>query len=343
MGPRPHDSPSRRPQAETNQRKLPAAAAAANHKPPEVPFLKHLFIINPAAGKKDSTEVLLSHIKALDLDTELVLTAGQGDAERLARRAVERGEPMRIYACGGDGTLNEVVNAAAGHDHVAITNVPKGTGNDFLRIFGPDWRRGFSDLDALSRGPQAAFDLIDCNGKLGIGVACAGVDARIADDVHQYKCLPLVTGTGAYLLSLVVNVLFKGICRPTAVDLGEVHYDGQTAIICACNGRYYGGGFMPVGDAMPDDGVLDFLVVPKVSRFTFFRLVGQYAKGRYRDYPQVIYHWHGDRITFSSTEEIVAVVDGETVRGNTFSIGLSDRKVNFFWPEHLDYQVREAD
>ena len=303
--------------------------------------MKHLFIINPAAGKSDSTEVLLERIKRLELDTELVMTAGPGDARKLTARAVERGEPMRIYACGGDGTLNEVVNAAAGFDHVAVTNVPKGTGNDFLKIFGPSWREGFSDLAALAEGPQAAFDLIDCNGRLGIGVACAGVDARIADDVHQYTGLPLVSGVGGYLISLVVNVLFKGICRKTVVDMGELHYEGETAIICACNGRYYGGGFMPVGDAMPDDGVLDFLVVPKVSRLTFFRLLREYATGQYRKYPELIFHWHGDRITFSFAEEGVAVVDGETVRARDFSIGLSERKINFFWPARLSYQMEK--
>lgn len=304
--------------------------------------MKHLFIINPAAGKKDSTERLLERIRALKLDTAITMTAQAGDARRLAERAIREGggSPLRIYACGGDGTLNEVVNAAAGFDHVAVTNVPKGTGNDFLRIFGEGYREGFLDLPALVAGPQAAFDLIDCNGKLGIDIVCAGVDARIAADKDRYKAMPLVGGGGSYIASLVVNVLFKGICRPTRIKMGGMDFDGQTAIICACNGRYYGGGFMPVGDAMPDDGIIDFLFVPKVSRTTFFRLVGQYAKGKYRDYPELIRHWHGDRIEFSSEEEIVACVDGEIMRDNSFTVKLSERKINFFWPGYLDYSLK---
>ena len=55
-----------------------------------------------------------------------------------------------------------------------------------------------------------------------LGVVCAGVDARVAADVHRYKALPLVTGMGAYILSLTVNVLFKGIARPTVVEVGGV-------------------------------------------------------------------------------------------------------------------------
>ena len=185
---------------------------------------------------------------------------------------------------------------------------------------------------------QAAFDLMDCNGKLGIGVICAGVDSRVAADVHRYKRLPLVTGPGAYLLSLGVNVLLTDIARPTVVQAGLDRLEEETSIICICNGRYYGGGFMPVGDAQPDDGVLDMVVVPRVSRFTFFRLVGAYAKGRYRSYPEVIRHFHGPAFSFSSPEELVAVIDGEVMRAKSFTVRISERKVAFFYPGDLDYR-----
>ena len=125
--------------------------------------MKHLFLVNPAAGKRGSTEALLRRVEEafspLGLEHEVVLTSSAGDAEQLARRAACSGGPVRIYACGGDGTLNEVVNGAAGYPNAAVTNVPKGTGNDFLRIFGANYAARFSDLAALSRGPQAAFDL----------------------------------------------------------------------------------------------------------------------------------------------------------------------------------------
>lgn len=302
--------------------------------------MKHLFILNPNAGKKKATEEFCAQIRHTfeGQNYEIAFTERPGHAEELARAAAQAGEPVRIYACGGDGTLNEVVCGAAGFDNAAVTNVPRGTGNDFLKIFGPNCRAAFSDLSALADGPQAAFDLMDCSGKLGLGVICAGVDARIAADVHQYSRLPLVSGIGAYILSLVVNVLFKGITRPTSVRVEGETLTGDTAIICICNGRYYGGGFMPVGEAMPDDGVLDILIVPRVSRFTFFRLVGKYAKGQYRRYPGIIRHFHCGGISFSSPEEIVTVVDGEVLRGPAFTVRLSEKKVNFFYPPSVDYR-----
>lgn len=306
--------------------------------------MRHLFIVNPAAGKKKSTEILLKKLEELKktVKLEVVMTEGAGDAERITREAAELGEPLRVYACGGDGTLNEVVNGAAGCDHVAITNVAKGTGNDFLKIFGEGWREGFNDLEGLMNGPQAAFDVIDCGGKLGLGVACAGIDARVGNDVHRYKSLPLVGGMGAYVLSLIDNVLFKGITQKMKVIASDGYrYDGEISLVCACNGRYYGGGFMPVGEAMPDDGILDFLIVRGVTMIQLLKLVKKYATGRYRECMEHLHHFRGDQVTFSAEDGMVVIVDGELVSGKEIAIRLSDKKVNFFWPEYLDYHLPE--
>ena len=306
--------------------------------------MRHLFIINPAAGKKNTTAQLEALLEKLSFPHEVVYTTGEGDALRFTREAARSGEPVRVYACGGDGTLNEVVNGAAGHSHVAVTNVPKGTGNDFLKIFGPDYRALFYDLEALAAGPETPFDLIDCNGKLGIDVVCAGVDARIAADVHRYKDWWFVSGIGAYILSLLENIFFKGIARSITVHMGEIRWEDRPAsLLCVCNGRYYGGGFMPVGDAMPDDGVLDMLLVRKVSLLTFLRLVGKYAKGLYQQYPELILDYRGQEAFFSAEEPITVVVDGEVMRDNAFTVRLSEKKVNFFYPAGAGYQVSSAD
>lgn len=304
--------------------------------------MRHLFIINPAAGKHETTAQLESLLSKVSFPHRVAYTTGEGDAQRLTQEAAACPEPLRVYACGGDGTLNEVVNGAAGRDHVAITNVPKGTGNDFLKIFGPDYRRQFYNLEALAVGPQRALDLMDCNGKLGLDVVCAGVDARIAADVHRYKGLNFVSGRGAYVLSLVENIFLKGINRPLTVHMGDISWENrQTAILCICNGRYYGGGFMPVADAMPDDGVLDMLLVQKVGLPTFLRLVGKYAKGCYRQYPSLIQEYHGREVSFSASEPITVVVDGEVMVDTRFVVRLSDKKVNFFFPAGSDYRIGE--
>lgn len=300
--------------------------------------MRHLFIINPAAGRKGSTAHLEGLLSELSVPHEKIYTKGAGDAREIARQAAATGEEVRLYACGGDGTLNEVVNGAAGFPNAAVTCVPKGTGNDFLKLFGPEYRQLFYDLEGLAVGPQTPFDLMDCNGYLGLDVVCAGVDARIAAGAHRYKDLPGVSGKGAYVLSLLEQVLLRGIARPMEVEVDGKRWQGETAVLCVCNGRHYGGGFMPVPEAMPDDGILDVLLIPKVSLLTFARLVGKYAKGRYRDYLQLIQDFHTTQITYRSREELVTVVDGEVLRDTQFTLRLSEKKVNFFYPAQARYR-----
>lgn len=128
--------------------------------------MRHLFLINPHAGKYDRTQEMREKLR-----TALAGGTSHGGGghpiprprAELARAAAERGEPVRIYACGGDGTLNEAVAGAAGFGNAAVTHYPMGSGNDFLRMFGPDACR-FYDLRALLDAPQAPVDLIECNG-----------------------------------------------------------------------------------------------------------------------------------------------------------------------------------
>lgn len=305
--------------------------------------MRHVFIVNPVAGPKNSVETLRDKLKQAFPagDYEFYETSGAGDARRLAEEAIARStEPLRLYACGGDGTLNEVVNGAAGCEYAAVTNVPMGTGNDFLRLYGRKGRERFSDLAALRDGPQTAMDLIDCNGLLGINTVCAGVDARVAAEVHNYKRIPFIGKKMAYILSLIVNVFFKGITRYMRIHMGPHTQDGPTAILCVCNGQYYGGGFRPMAEARPDDGVLDMILVGDVSLLRFARYVHKYSNGRYKELPEdVVKAWHGDAVTVSSDQELVAVVDGEAMYGKDFTIRLSERKVNFFYPAGVEIEA----
>ena len=104
--------------------------------------MKHVFIINPTAGKADSRQKIYDMADALrakhDLDVQCILTKKQGHATEIARRLCDSGEELRFYACGGDGTVNEVANGIIGYDNAAMTVIPVGTGNDFLRNFGDD-------------------------------------------------------------------------------------------------------------------------------------------------------------------------------------------------------------
>ena len=302
--------------------------------------MKHVFIINPTAGKKDCTARMMDMAKALaarhSLDLECILTQRSGHAMETARALAASGREVRIYACGGDGTINEVANGIAGSDNAAMTCIPVGTGNDFLKNFG-DAAPLFADAENLWDGPVMPLDAIDCNGRLALTVACSGFDAQVADDVHKYGKLPLLGGQGSYILSLGVNFLLRSLGHRWTITLDGEAMSGEFALAAVCNGRYYGGGFMPVAEARMDDGVLNTLVVRKVSRAAFLRFVGAYSKGLYYTLPQVARCYAAREITIESQDrDIVTCLDGESLYSRRVTLGLSEKKVNFFGPEGCD-------
>ena len=299
--------------------------------------MKHIFIINPTAGKTDSRQKIYDMAESLrqkhGLDVQCILTKKQGHATEIARRMCDSGEELRFYACGGDGTVNEVANGIIGYDNAAMTAIPVGTGNDFLKNFGDDMEK-FRDAENLWDGPQFPMDAIDVNGRVALTIACSGIDARVARDVHKYSESPLLDGKGSYIYSLAVNFLFKGIGTHWTITLDDVTTEGDWSLVSVCNGRYYGGGFMPVAEARMDDGVLNTLVVREVNRRTFLKFVGPYSRGEYAKFPEYA-HCSCPKVVHIHSEkpDIVTCLDGESVVNSDVTIKLHDKKLNFFGPE----------
>lgn len=299
--------------------------------------MRHVFIINPHAGKKNQTARIYGMADRLrdvhGLDCACMLTDRPGGATEMARKLAASGEVLRLYACGGDGTVSEVAGGIAGFSNAAMTCIPAGTGNDFLKNFGPDMTK-FSDAENLWDGEVFPLDLIDCNGRYCVTIACNGIDARVADSVHQFSRSPLLNGRGSYLCSVAANFLFRPIGQHWTVTLDGETLEDDFALVSMCNGRYYGGGSTPVPEARMDDGVLHTVLIKNVSKPTFARLFGAYSAGKYRDLPPDLIQVSTAReVRIQGAEDIVTCLDGECFRSREVVMRLADKKLNFFAPK----------
>ena len=304
--------------------------------------MKHLFIINPAAGSYNRTdeysEVIHKVCRARKLSYEVRVSTAPGECTRIAREAAETGEELRIYACGGDGTLNEVVAGAAGFDNAAVTVYSGGSGNDFVKIF--DEPKAFFDLNRLMDADEVAFDLIRCNEDIALNICSVGLDARIGTDVSRYKRLPLLHGFRAYAASTVVNVA-KGIAEHYSVEVDGETIDDEFTFVCVCNGRFYGGGFNPVPEADPTDGKLDILLVKKVSRTQVPFIIGKYKDGRYRELSEYARYIKSDSIRIICDKPTPINLDGEMRMAKTVQMKVAEEKIRFFYPKGLSWQAKE--
>lgn len=281
--------------------------------------MKHIFIINPAAGKKDSRQRVYAMAEALkrnhNLDVECMLTKSRGHATALTRAIAETGDYVRFYACGGDGTVN-----------------------DFLKNFGKDAEPLFLDAENLWNGDVTPLDLIDCNGKYCLTIACTGIDARIAESVHEFGASPMLSGRGSYLASVAVNFLFHKIGRRWRVTLDDEVIEDTFALVSMCNGRYYGGGSTPVPEARMTDGVLHTVLVKNVSKARFATLFGGYSAGDYKKLPQDIIRVSTAKLVRIEALEgdLTTCLDGESMHSQCVTLKLADKKVNFFAPKGCD-------
>lgn len=301
--------------------------------------MKHLFIVNPTAGGKDSTADVTAQADALLKNSgdeyEIYVTKGVMDAPGKIKAEAAKTDHMRVYACGGDGTFNECVCGAAELANVAVCPYPTGTGNDFCRMFGEE-KDMFRDLAALINGTEHVIDLIDCNGRWCANICSVGIDARIGVDVHKYSSLPVIGGAAGYVVSTVVNVL-KSINTKMHVVADGYDVDAEHALVCACNGRFYGGGFNPSLKARPDDGIMDVYIIKKVSLLTLARLIGKYAAGLADEFPKYITHLTPEKVEISSVKPTVIQADGEGMVSDRITFRMVKGAANLIVPKGMRF------
>ena len=257
--------------------------------------MKNYFIINPNAGKKRRKAELVSRIQRAASETgadcEIYYTKSMSDGENFVKRMCsEQPEQMfRFFGCGGDGTLNEVINGIYGFNNAAAGNVPLGTGNDFARAFGP--LKTFADINAQLRGAIRTVDLIRCtyeaDGEQVVrycdNMINIGFDSNVVAKAAEIRKGGIVTGSAAYLLGVGIILIKKtGADLRIELDDGYVH-DGPLLLTAAANGRYCGGGVQSSPQSRLDDGMIEVSIIKDVSRTKFISLYPSYSKGTHID------------------------------------------------------------
>lgn len=287
--------------------------------------MKHIFIVNPAAGKGSAAKRIIPEIEAYfekhkDLSWEIYQTKAPDDGKMYAETVAKTGEAVRFYACGGDGTLYEVVNGAYKYSNAAVGIIPLGSGNDFARVFGGSEK--LFDIDAQVNGETVPFDLIDAGGHVAINQCSMGLDAEVCAKQAYFKKLPGVGGEFAYTLALFY-CLFRRLKSEFKVVIDDKEtYEGTMLFSLCANGRWYGGGYKGAPKAVPNDGLLDFVMVRKtVGRLKLVGLVGKYKRGEHLDWDFTTYV-RGKKMQIFSKKPAAVNVDGECeyVEESTFRI-----------------------
>lgn len=300
--------------------------------------MKHIFVLNPAAGKVNAFQSLENELKKHGdkLDYEIYKTQAPGDATVYIREYCRaNAEPVRFYACGGDGTLNEVVNGAVGFPQASVGCYPCGSGNDFVKYYGGV--KPFLDLDAQINATEEEIDLMRVGNKYAINATHFGFDTCVAKTMMNVRRKKIIGGKNAYTTGVMVGLLRAMVnkCK-VSVDGELLNPKGKILLCTVANGQYVGGSFRCAPRSVDADGLLEVCLVHPVSHFTFMSLVKFYTKGEHLDNPKFEKHLEyrrGKRIEVEAPEGFMYSFDGELIRQNHFTVEVAPRAIRFAVPQ----------
>ena len=302
--------------------------------------MKHIFVINPAAGKENSYQTIRTALENLKtpVDYELYLTQAPGDSTAYIRNYCREhaNERLRFYACGGDGTLNEVANGVVGHDNASLGCYPCGSGNDFVKYYGG--KKAFLDVAALVEAPEESIDLMRVGNKYAINATHFGFDSSVAQTMTNVRRKKLIGGKNAYTTGVVVGLCkaMKNECK-VWVDGELLNPDGSILLCTVANGQYVGGSFRCAPRSLDNDGMLEVCLVHPLSHLTFLRLMHAYTVGEHLSDPKfasrLIYR-RGKSIRVEAPRGFVYCFDGELIRQNEFTVEAVPRAIRFAVPRN---------
>ncbi|MBR2731100.1 MAG: diacylglycerol kinase family lipid kinase [Clostridia bacterium] len=296
--------------------------------------MKHIFVINPAAGQGKALDFIRPKIdwvcKKYDLEYEIYITEKKGDGIEYAQNRCKSGEKLRFYACGGDGTIYEIANGIFGYDNAEFAAIPLGSGNDFIRLFGT--KEDFLVLEDQVNGVPVQLDVIKCGNEIAVNQCSMGMDAEVCAMQGKIKKLPLVTGEGAYYIGCLYALASKFKNRFT-IQIDDQEPFTRDCLFCvAGNSRWYGGGFMAAPLAQPDDGLLDFIIVEsKLTRVKLTSLLNKYKRGEHLDWDITDFR-RGKKLVIHSDKPAAVNVDGETKYVTDTSFELVEKGITFVVP-----------
>ena len=304
--------------------------------------MKHIFVINPAAGKGKKLPAILSAItyacEELEADYEIYHTRTVGDGIRFVSETCKNNPDMmkRFYACGGDGTLFEVLNGAVGYENTEISVIPLGTGNDFTKAFThPEY---FKDIKRQILGKAEKIDLMKYGNRYSINVINIGFDCDVVQRVAEIKRNIFVPSKMAYALG-VADLFTKPYGKEYKVLIHDRELIEREFMLCAiANSQFYGDGYHVAPLSSLNDGFMDLCLVDRVSRKEFIKVIPKYKAGKHVDEEgnskfSFVRYQKCKKIVIESKNSIGLCADGEISPIKTIEITCEPKALAFSIPK----------
>ena len=298
--------------------------------------MKHVFIINPQAGNHDAyQETYLAISPFMDkFNIEIYKTDHSKDAtefvDKYAKKHID--EEVRFYACGGDGTLNEVVNGAINNKNASVSVFPCGSGNDFIKSFKNPEK--FLNIENLLNSTNESIDVLLVNDSLYcVNVCNFGFDALVAKTANDLK---LKGKKNAYTKG-IFKALLHGLKNKVTVEADNkvLNPTGKMLLTSVANGAYYGGKYKCAPLFNVKDGLIEVCLINTTNVFNFLRLIKQYERGLHINNPKfkkLTVYTRAKSVKMYSKNNFYISLDGEIIENKNFTVKILKQALKFGIP-----------
>lgn len=261
-------------------------------------------------------------------DTTWSATEYPTHATELAEQAAKEGYDA-VVAVGGDGTAHEVVNGLMRIPEAKrplFGCVPVGSGNDFSANVGVI-QKPEQAMHRVFTGDVKTIDLMvvkDNTGHVEYVDNTMGIQFGAFATLHSHTITRL-QGFMMYLWAVIKTIILNHDAPLMTIETDKETLVQEVQYLVLCNGPREGGGFFVAPDAIPDDGVLDFAMIHKVSRLMMFRIVPEVMKGTHGKFKQVTLG-RFKKLKLVSERPLAIHTDGEILAG--FTSELTELEVN---------------
>lgn len=277
---------------------------------------KCLFVYNSQSGKgriKNKENKIVSYLSR-DYQVEVCVSQYAG---HIGKTILEKGNVDLIVVAGGDGTLNEVINAVMQSKSTAkIGIIPAGTVNDVAHSLGIK-RKIKKALETILTGKEFKHDVFRVNNLYGIYVCCAGLFTETSYATSQSKKRKI--GKIAYVFHALKSIFStKAIKLKLAYQGGEIQ--GRFALMLLLNSRSVAG-FHVNKNARLNDGLIDVVLFnskkDKVGLGSILWVAVFFLRGLRKKNNKNIVTLKLDKFYVDMADDTVINIDGEKVdRGN---------------------------
>lgn len=277
-------------------------------------------IYNPAAGRGKTRRRIAAveaYLSKRGARLDVHSTSSASDLTRVAAESSRAGFD-RVVVCGGDGSVHFAVREFD-LERGTLAVVPLGSGDDFARVAGiPKDIEGA--CEAILSGRTREVDVATANGTRFVGVAGLGFDSAVAAFANEVK---VMRGSAVYVYA-ILRVLPRFTPHPVRITIDDASRSDTIMFMAIGNSRQYGGGIRIVPAAEIDDGILDYCIVHRTSRFQLLKTLPRAYTGAHVTSPFVeTGRGRSFRVECDSVLEVYA--DGERVAQTPVVFGLGGR------------------